>query len=113
MRGAHEVHVRLLEADHVETVELGCRGTSQRRVDIVAAGSAQFDGLAVDEHTVFYDLHVTETDAFAEAGGLVVFLTDRDGEGVEVGVFGIPFQWVAYREFVTVFIPLQREDALG
>ncbi len=78
MRSTHEVHIRLLETKGVQAIQFGCRGTPQRRMDIVAAGSAQLNGKAVHQHTVFYNLHVTETDLLAEAADFLAFLTKRN-----------------------------------
>ena len=91
VRGADEVHVRLLEKIHIDVVDRRLRNEALERVHEVAVSASEFHALAVDEQVVFFvKPDVTKTDTLrVNRSGLPRCLA-RDLEAIQARMLGIP-----------------------
>ena len=89
--GAYGVHVQLLHNLDVLNHAFYADDVAAVGVELVAVGTLDEDGLAVDQKLAAFNLDVAE--AYALRGGFddVAFLVlEGQGEGVEVGDFSAP-----------------------
>ena len=91
VRGAHEVHVRLLEKFHIEIVDRRLGNEALERVDEMAVGASELHELAVDEHVfLLIEGDISKTDALrVNRRGLAGRLAG-DFEAIQARMLGIP-----------------------
>ena len=63
----------------------------------MAAGTAQFHLMTVDQHTVFYNLDFTKTDIATKPRGFLPILKNNYFQFIQIWMFRIPFKRIFNR----------------
>ena len=91
VRGANEIHVRLLEKIHIDVVDRRLRNEALERVHEVAVGAAELHDLAVNDQVLFFiEADVSETNPLRVNRSWLAGRLARDLEAIQARVLGIP-----------------------
>ena len=96
--GAEKIGIALAEQLDVAAGNAGGKRPAGGRIDFVVVAAADLDRQAVDEQLVAAHLDLAEPELLPEGfDGLAVGF-ELDGQGIEIRVFGIPFQRRRHRD---------------